>query len=91
VSAKYVLFYEPSDDVLARAPEHYAAHSARAQQFHDRGVLLMTGTFADAQEHGAMAIFATRDAAEEFVAGDPFYLHHVIRAFEIREWNEIIV
>ncbi len=38
-----------------------------------------------------MAIFTTREAAEEFVRGDPFVLHGVIRAWTVREWNEALV
>jgi uncharacterized protein YciI len=37
-----------------------------------------------------MAIFTTREAAEEFAAGDPFVLHGVVRAWEVRDWNEIL-
>jgi uncharacterized protein YciI len=50
---KYVLFYESADDVASRAPEHFPAHSARCQEFHARGLLLMVGTFADPQTDGA--------------------------------------
>ena len=35
-----------------------------------------------------MAVFGTREAAEEFVAGDPFVLEGVVRSWEIREWLE---
>jgi uncharacterized protein YciI len=37
-----------------------------------------------------MAIFATREGAEEFVQGDPFVLNGVVRRWEIREWNEVL-
>jgi uncharacterized protein YciI len=37
-----------------------------------------------------MAIFTTRQAAEEFVRGDPFVLHGVVRRYVIREWNEAL-
>ena len=46
------------------------------------------GRFADAQEDGAMGIFTTRGAAEEFVGGDPFVLHGVVRNRTVRNWNE---
>jgi uncharacterized protein YciI len=87
---KYVLLYESADDVLARAPAHFPAHSARVDEFHSRGSLLMVGTFADPQEQGSMAIFTTREAAEEFVAGDPFVLNGVVRRWEVREWDEVL-
>ena len=88
---KFVLLYESADDVTARAPAVFPAHLARIRQFHARGEILMIGTFGDPQGHGAMAIFPTREAAEDFVADDPFRLEGVIKSYEIREWNEILV
>ncbi len=38
-----------------------------------------------------MGTFTTRAAAEEFVRGDPFVLHGVVRNWTIREWNEALV
>jgi uncharacterized protein len=90
MSPKYVLLYESADDVLEKAPLHFPAHSRRVDEFHARGVLLMVGTFGDPQEEGSMAIFTTREAAEEFVAGDPFVLNGVVRSWQIREWNEVL-
>jgi uncharacterized protein YciI len=87
---KYVLFYESADDVMSKAPLHFEAHRARLEEFHARGELLMVGTFADPQAEGSMAIFATREAAESFVEGDPFVLNGVVRAWEIREWHEML-
>lgn len=86
---KYVLFYQPSADVLEKAPLHFPAHSARLDQFHARGTLLMVGAFANPVEEGSMSIFTTREAAEEFVAGDPFVQNGLVRAWYIREWNEV--
>jgi uncharacterized protein len=88
MSIRYVLFYESADNVLEKAPAHYPAHSQRADDFHEAGTLLAVGTFADPQGEGSMAIFTTREAAEEFVAGDPFVLNGVVRSWEIREWND---
>lgn len=88
MGTKYVLLYESADDVLAKAPAHFAAHSARGQEFHERGSLLAYGPFGDPQEQGSMAIFASRAAAEEFAREDPFVLHGVVRAWQIREWEE---
>ncbi|MDT7711252.1 MAG: uncharacterized protein QOG20_6859 [Pseudonocardiales bacterium] len=87
---KYVLFYESADDVASKAPEHFPAHRRRLAEFHERGELLMVGTFADPQNQGSMGIFPTRQAAESFVAGDPFVEHGVVKAYEIRDWAEIL-
>jgi uncharacterized protein YciI len=87
---KYVLFYESADDVSTKAPIHFPAHSARLQEFHARGEILMVGTFGDPQEQGSMAIFPSRSAAQAFVDEDPFVLQGVVRRWEIREWNEVL-
>ena len=88
---KYVLFYESAADVLEKAPAHWEAHSARGNAFHDRGSLLMYGPFGDPQREGSMAVFSSREAAEEFAEGDPFVLNGVVRDWHIREWDEAFV
>ena len=89
---KAVVFYESADDAAAKAPAHFPAHRAWWQGFADRGELLMIGPFASTQERGgALSVFTTREAAEEFVRGDPFVLHGVVRKWTIREWNEVLV
>jgi uncharacterized protein len=87
---KYVLLYESADDVLAKAPAHFAAHKQRIDTFHQRGELLMVGTFADPQADGSMSVFRSREAAEEFVRDDPFVVNGVVKAWRILEWNEIL-
>ena len=52
------------------------APRARLDAFHERGVLLLVGTFAD-EPVGAMAVFTTRDAVDDFMADDPFLLNGV--------------
>ena len=84
----FVVLYTSADDVAARAPAQFPAHKLRLDDFHARGELLMVGTFGDPQAQGSMAIFATRQGAEDFVAGDPFVLNGVVKSWEIRQWNE---
>ena len=86
----YVLFYESADDVATKAPEHFPDHRARLDEFHARGELLMVGTFANPQEEGSMSVFASRAAAEEFAAGDPFVVNGVVRSWTLREWDEVL-
>jgi hypothetical protein len=80
--------YESSENVMEKAPVHYAEHSAYADRFHEAGTLELIGAFGDPQTQGSMAIFNTREAAEEFIAGDPFVLNGVVERTEIREWAE---
>jgi uncharacterized protein YciI len=88
VVPKYVLQYESAEDVRTTAPVHFAAHKARWQEFLDQGTLLMIGTFTDLE--GSMAVFSTREAAEEFARSDPFVLNRVVASWRVREWNETI-
>jgi uncharacterized protein len=88
MSAKYVLLYESADDVQEKAPIHFAAHSAHGQTFHERGELIAYGPFANPLEEGSMAVFTTREAAEEFASSDPFVLNGVVRKWTVREWDE---
>jgi len=88
---KYVVFYESPGDIAARAREHFPAHRAWFMGFHECGLLLMIGPFADQGTESAMAVFTTREAAEEFVKGDPFVHHGVVSKWTIREWNEALV
>jgi uncharacterized protein YciI len=86
---KYVLLYDSAADVAGKAPAHFPAHKARLDAFHDHGDLLMVGVFGNPQDEGSMAIFSSREAAEEFAKDDPFVLHGVIQAWHVREWHEI--
>jgi uncharacterized protein YciI len=85
----WVVLYESADDVYDTAPVHYPAHRARVDDFHERGDLLLVGTFGDPRAEGSMSVFRTREAAEAFVAGDPFVLNGVVKAWTLRAWNEI--
>jgi uncharacterized protein YciI len=85
-----VVLYTSADDVITKAPVHFPAHTARIDEFRERGEVVMIGTFGDPQAQGSMAIFTSRAAAEAFVAGDPFVLNGVVSAYEIRDWNEAL-
>jgi hypothetical protein len=86
---KYVVTYELADGALELAMQHYPAHRARLDAFHERGVLLLVGTFAD-EPVGAMAVFTTREAADEFMADDPFLKYGVVGRHRVREWDEVL-
>jgi len=86
---KYVLLYTPAADVAETAPVHFPAHSDQISRFHAAGDILMVGPFTDMSQ-GSMAVFPTREAAEKFVAEDPFVRYGVVAAHEIREWDEVL-
>lgn len=86
---KHVVIYELAENAEALARQHFPAHHARLMDFHQRGQLLLVGTFAD-EPVGAMAVFTTREAADEFMADDPFLRHGVVGRHRVREWDEIL-
>ncbi len=86
---KYVMFYESVPDFMEKAQENLAAHRARLDEFHARGVLLMAGPLTD-PAGSALGIFTTKESAEEFVAGDPFVMNGVVAKVTISEWMEVL-
>lgn len=85
---KAVVFYEHNtdksmDEFMAVFPRHEAFEA----DFLKSGKVLGTGAFAN-QGEGAMAIFINKEAAEEFVNGDPFVQEGLIAKVTIREWND---
>lgn len=85
---KAVVFYEHNsektmDEFMAVFPRHETFEA----QFLKSGKVLGTGAFAKEGE-GAMAIFINKEAAEEFVNGDPFVQEGLIAKVTIREWND---
>ena len=85
---KYVIFYETAPGGLEKARIHYPAHRARLGAFHARGSLLMAGPWVNPTD-GAIGIFTSREAAEEFIRDDPFILNGVVGSWTIREWDEV--
>ena len=84
-TVRYVLFYESGDLSLAAA--NFLAHRARYQEFMSRGAMLSLGPFSDGS--GSMAVFSSREAAEEFVSGDPFVHAGVVSTWHVREWRAV--
>jgi uncharacterized protein YciI len=86
-ATRHVLFYEAGDNFPAGAREHFPAHQARYREFMGRGVLLALGPLTDEPAGSALAIFTTREAAEEFAGGDPFVLSKVVGRWHVRRWH----
>jgi uncharacterized protein YciI len=86
---KYVLFYANADAPAELTQQLLPAHRARWGEFQHLGSLLAIGPFTDGT--GAMGVFGSREAAEEFAAGDPFVLHGVVGKWHVTEWMEAIL
>jgi uncharacterized protein YciI len=87
---KYLMSYRAVEDFGPLAQANLAGHRARLQEFHERGVLLLAGPLAEPGNGDAIGVFTSREAAEEFVAGDPFVVNGVVAEWSIRSWNEVL-
>lgn len=91
-SRYYVVFltttYTSLAAAMAQAPEEIAAHLARSTRLYEQGTILMAGAFLDRPEEplSTMAVLTSREAAEEFIRGDPFVVKGMVRDWQIREW-----
>jgi uncharacterized protein YciI len=58
------------------------------KELHAQGRLLMAGAFlSNPQEPlSTMGVLTTREAAEEYMRGDPFVLNGMVSKWYIREW-----
>jgi uncharacterized protein YciI len=82
---KAVVIGESSGATMEQIMAVYPRHKALVEQFVARGEVIGIGPFAD---RGNMAIFRSREAAEEFAAQDPFALEGLVKSYTIRDWND---
>jgi uncharacterized protein YciI len=87
---KFVLRYESPEDIDEEGlREHFPAHRARWATFQEQGSLLLIGPFAD--RRGALAVFTSRESAEEFAASDPFVLEGLVARWTVTPWLEALL
>jgi len=82
-----LLYEELSPAGMALAREVFPRHREKVVEFTEAGEAISVATFADPGRDGAMGIFRNREAAERFVAVDPFILEGVITRWRIIDWN----
>jgi uncharacterized protein len=80
------------DEVRRDAPQALREHIERTQRLHSDGVVLMAGAFLEPTDGpiSTMAVLAGREAAEDFVRGDPFVKLGKVSHWEIREWANML-
>ena len=69
------------DEIMAVYPRH----AQLVQVFIDRGDVIGIGPLDNG---GNLAIFRTREAAEEFARTDPFLLEGLVASYDVRGWND---
>ena len=85
---KVVVIGEASGATMEQILAVYPRHKAVVERFVSRGEVIGIGPFAD---RGNMAIFRTRQAAEEFARLDPFVLEGIVTSYAIRDWNDTML
>jgi len=82
---------DPAGDLTIgdRLTEAYPRHRAYLDEFAKGGQVWMIGTFDDPFTNGSMAVFRCREAAEEFLSGDPFMTEGLVFRHEWREWSPL--
>ena len=85
---KAVVIGEPSGATMETIMSVYPRHKAIVDKYIAKGDVIGIGPFAD---RGNMAIFRSREAAEEFVKEDPFIIEGLVKSFVIRDWNDTML
>jgi len=85
---KAVVIGEASGATMEQIMQVFPRHKLVVDQFVANGDVIGIGPFAD---RGNMAIFRTREAAEQFVKIDPFVLEGLVRSYAIRDWKDTML
>ena len=85
---KAVVIGESSGASIEDIMNVYPRHKVIVDKFTQTGELIGVGPFADL---GNMAIFKTREAAEQFIKEDPFILEGLVKSVAIRDWKDTML
>ena len=87
----YLLFYEVTDDYVARRAAFRDSHLARAWAAAERGELILGGALANPAD-GAVLLFQAESpqVAEEFARADPYVINNLVKQWYVREWTTVV-
>ena len=90
-ATRFVLLYDYVENVVEKRAPFRRDHLALANEYLERGELLMAGAFASPVD-GAAFVFTVEDRArvEAFVAADPYVANGLVPSWRIREWTVVI-
>eukprot|EP00567_Pseudictyota_dubia_P009730 CAMPEP_0197455348 /NCGR_PEP_ID=MMETSP1175-20131217/40541_1 /TAXON_ID=1003142 /ORGANISM="Triceratium dubium, Strain CCMP147" /LENGTH=135 /DNA_ID=CAMNT_0042989177 /DNA_START=24 /DNA_END=431 /DNA_ORIENTATION=- len=89
----YLLKYDYIPDVLEKRAPHREGHLELAKKLIDEGKCLSggpTGPPGTEVPTGALFIFTELEAANSFVAEDPYVEHGIVTGHSILEWNVVV-
>lgn len=84
-----LLTYSYVDGMLDKRAPHREAHLALAERMLGEGRLLIVGATGDGPD-GAVIAFSDREAAEEFVAADPYGAAGLVTDHKIEPWTIVL-
>jgi uncharacterized protein len=88
---KYVLRYAMAREVdFAEVRALFPAHRRHWESFRVDRTLLAIGPMEDPAD-GALGIFTSREAAEQFARTDPFATSGVVGSWDVTGWHEAIL
>ncbi|MBL8992298.1 MAG: hypothetical protein JNM63_03105 [Spirochaetia bacterium] len=82
---KTVVIGQGSGASMEQVMAVYPRHKAFADTFIARGEVIGMGPLVGG---GNLAIFRTREAAEAFTKGDPFYLEGLVKEYKVQDWKD---
>jgi uncharacterized protein len=86
----YLLFYEVSEDYLARRAEFREEHLAKAWRASAQGELVLGGALADPVDRAVLLFKGkTAQVAERFAQADPYVTHGLVKRWYVREWTTV--
>lgn len=84
---KYVVRYQTVAARAADLPAVFPKHKAYLDTFEPASDIIGVGIVEDPVTNGSMAICATLNSAQRFVASDPFVVDGLLRPSEPLGWN----
>jgi uncharacterized protein len=81
-----VLIYSYVPDILERRAPYREEHLAKIAAGQGDGRIVMAGPIGD-PPNGALIVFATREAAEEFAHADPYVGGGVVTEWRVEPWK----
>jgi hypothetical protein len=86
----FLLFYEVSDDYIARRAEFRSEHLTKAWRASEHGELVLGGALANPVD-GAVLLFKgdSPAVAENFAKSDLYVLNGLVKRWYVREWNTV--
>ena len=90
---RYLLNYEYIPDVLEKRGPFREGHIGLAKDMIEKGTCISGGPTlipGEGVPNGALFIFNSKEAAEDFVKGDPYVEGGIVTSHSISEWSVVV-